>query len=60
MSGVGVKCVREKNSRATANEKRNKHCHRCLSCDRAAIELLREKSQMRFMMNCMLAIPCLV
>ena len=59
LSGMGVKRVSEKNSRAAANQKRNKHGHRCISCDRAAIELLREKSQIRFMMNCMLAIlPC--
>ena len=59
MSGVSVEGMGEKNSRAAANQKRNKHGHRCISCDRAAIELLREKSQIRFMMNCMLAIPAL-
>jgi hypothetical protein len=55
---ISVECVSEKDGRATANQKRNNHCHRCLSCETAAIELLRDKSQIRFMMNCMLAIPC--
>jgi hypothetical protein len=52
--------VGEKNSCATENQKRNKHCHRCLPGGRAAKELLREKSQIRFMINCIFAIPCRV